>query len=278
MQAVADDARLLGHAGPRLHADAGGRVHLDRRRGAQLQAVEQLLAGLAAGTCDIPVVKLDEGDIEARADLRSGAHRGTEAGPGGLGAVDGHDEGLAAPIGIVLVDVGTAGQDVIVDGQRGQVAGTHAEIGHARRVVLDVVVGELAAGAARPRDGHRAGVGEGLPRHRRGREVERLVRAAVAVAADAVATGRLLIDHAGGQIGDGADLVVDDGRVGDGGSHHPTTVLAQQRDEAVELLPRQPCPGCQIDHSEAPSLLLLARRCGSSARLLGYQGSRCSEP
>ena len=242
MQAVGVDPQLPGHLRPRLHADSSGRVHLHRAGRIEREAVEQLLAGVAAGPRHVAVIELHEGDVEPGADLRAGAHGGAEAGARGFGAVDRHDEGLAATIGVVLVDVGTAGEHVIVDGEGGQVARTHAEVGHARRVVRHIVVAQLVAVAMRPCDGHRARVGEGLPRHRRGGVVERSARAAVGVPADAIPTRSLFVGHPGGQVGDRADLVVDDGRIGQPGPDDPASVFTQQGDETVQALTGQPRP------------------------------------
>ncbi len=83
-------------------------------------------------------------------DLRAGAHRGAEAGAAGDGAVDRHDEGLAAPVGVVLVDVGTAAEHLVVDGEGREIAGPYAQEGHARRIVVHVLVVDLVTVAAWP--------------------------------------------------------------------------------------------------------------------------------
>ena len=77
--------------------------------------------------------------------------------PDGHGAFDGHDERLAAPISVVLVDEGTAAEHVVVDGQCGDVAGAHAQEGHRRGVVLEIDVGELIAVARAGRWAREAG-------------------------------------------------------------------------------------------------------------------------
>ena len=101
-----------------------------------------------------------------------GAHRRAEARAARLEAVDGDDEGVLAPRRVVAVGVATAEEDPILDRDRVQLAGAHADEGERRiveRLLLDLEAAVSAAGLPEP-DARRAE--ELLPGMRADREAE----------------------------------------------------------------------------------------------------------
>ncbi len=70
-----------------------------------------------------PTVDLGEGQVEPLAAVRAGTHRGAEARPPGLLAIDGHDKGPAASLGVE----GVLAEHPVLDPDGVQVAGPQAE-------------------------------------------------------------------------------------------------------------------------------------------------------
>lgn len=68
-----------------------------------------------------------EGEVEAPEGARSGAERRAEAGGGGMGAVDGDEEGLPAARLVDRVDERRVKEDAVQKFDSGEFAGTDAE-------------------------------------------------------------------------------------------------------------------------------------------------------
>ena len=160
---VADAVRV------ELPAHPAGRVlGLGRRRGAVVvgrlgaaELGEDLLAALAAGLDEEAVAALEqlrEHEVVALACGRAGVHRDAEARPAGLVAVDGDEEGVLAPGGVVAVGVPAAEEDPVLDRDRRQLAGADAD--ERERARLDRLLLDLEA-VVRPASPSRAGPAAG---------------------------------------------------------------------------------------------------------------------
>ena len=145
------------------------------------QLREHLGAALAADLDEeaVPAVEdLGQREVVACLGLRTGAHRDAEAGAGGLEAVDGDDERVLAARRVVAVGVAAAEEDAVLDRDRVQLAGAHADERERRileRLLLDL---EAAVAAPRPPEPDARRKQELLPRVRADRVAEaRLVLA-----------------------------------------------------------------------------------------------------
>ena len=145
---------LAAHLGRALLGDRGrgGLVGLLRLLGADLG--QHLLPALRARLDQeamLAIEQLGQGQVEPGLRSRPGVHRDAEAGVARLRAVDRDDEGVAAAGLVVGVGVGVADEDLVLHGDRRQVAGAHPEEGVARALVGLLLVGDRAVlGAAAP--------------------------------------------------------------------------------------------------------------------------------
>ena len=73
--------------------------------------------------------ELRQGEVETGLDLRSGIHRDAEAGAARLTAIDRDDKGVVAAHLIGLVEVLAREKDPVLDGDRAQLTGAHADKG-----------------------------------------------------------------------------------------------------------------------------------------------------
>ena len=122
------------HPGARLLGDPCRGLLVGRRGRGCTDRVEQVGAPVAAHLDEEPVPaveQLGQAQVERRATAglgsRPGAHRDAEAGAAGVGARDGDDEGVRAAPGVVRVHGAASGEHRVVDAERAQVAGPHAE-------------------------------------------------------------------------------------------------------------------------------------------------------
>src|SRR5581483_2616743 len=197
----AEVRRVEPAAHPLRRAGRGrfGRVEIDLARRAARQLREHLAAALAAGLGEQPVTAVEElrqREVVACVDAWPRAHRGAEARPARLEAVDGDDEGVLPAGGVVPIRVAAAEEDAVLDRDRVQLARAHADQGERplwARLLLDV---EALAVPARPPEPDAGGHEELLPRVGPDGVAEaRLVLAAL----EPVASGRLLVRPARGQ-------------------------------------------------------------------------------
>jgi hypothetical protein len=166
----------------------------------------------------LAVEQLREREVVALLDARPGVHRDTEARGGRLTAVDRDDEDPAAPGGVVAVDELAAGEDLVLDRDRVQLARAHPDEGE-RRLVERLLLDDRRA-AVRPR----------APEPEAGREEELLPRVrpdgvaearVVLTALKAVGPRLLPVGPADRELSRALELVVDDRAVAHRGAEHP---------------------------------------------------------
>ena len=92
----------------------------------------------------LPLEQLGEREVVAGLCSRAGLHRDAEAGVARLRAVDRDDEGVASPGLVVGIGVRVPDEDFVLNRDRGQVAGAHADEGVARPLLLLLLVGDRA--------------------------------------------------------------------------------------------------------------------------------------
>ncbi len=188
---------LAGGAGDDLRAprDVAGGCRARRQLG------EHGLAGGRAGADEEAVVAVEElgqGEVEAVGRSGPAAQRGAEAEVRGVAAVDGDDEHVGAPRGVVGVLEAAAEEHAVLDRDRRDLARLHAEKRRRlrrRRLLLDR---ESAVAAARLPEAHARGQELALPRVRPDRVAEDGV---VVAPREPVGAGRLLVRPAGGEVG-----------------------------------------------------------------------------
>ena len=151
---------------------------------------------------------------------------------GGVAAVDGDEERVGAPGGVVGVLVLAADEDAILDRDRRELARPDAEecgwagIGHL------VVDGEAAVLPPRLPEAHARRQQLGLPRVGADRVAEERL---VVAPGEPVLRRGLLVRPAGGQRGRRLDVGVDDGAVADRRADDAVSAIAERAEEAVEV-------------------------------------------
>ena len=174
-----------------------------------------------------------EGEVEAVGRAGSGLHRGAEAGGRGLRAIHGDDEDGAAAGVVDGIGKAVFEQDAVLHADGGEFAGADSEEGVAGRrvgVVEDAEGGAVALGFE---EAHVGRVKELFPTLGADDVAE---EGAVVAFLEAVAAGFLFVGPADGEIFEGAQGVVDDGAVADGGTDHLVAAASERRDQLVEGL------------------------------------------
>ena len=105
----------------------GGFVPLRVGRRSDGHGIEQRGAAGAADAHDEAVPRLGQHEVGAIADLGTGAHRRTEAGRGGRGALDGHDQRRLTTSRVVGIGDRPAKEDAVLDVEGSELAGANAE-------------------------------------------------------------------------------------------------------------------------------------------------------
>ena len=126
-------------AAGRLPASRAMRVIPPRLSAAAITPAQRVRAALAAGFDDeempFPVEDFGQGEVEAAFGPGAGVHRDAEAGSARHRAVERDDEGAFAPRPVGRVGVAVAEQDPVLDRDRVQLAGAHADESVARRLL-----------------------------------------------------------------------------------------------------------------------------------------------
>ena len=189
------------------------------------------------------VHELREREVEPALRRRAGAHRVAEAEPAGLGAVDDDDEDPLAPRRVVVIGVASAGEDPVLDPDRGQVAAAHAEEGErflGRRLFLDLRCAAVQPGTP---ESNSRGEQELLPGVRPDREAEaRLVVAAL----DAVRARVVDLRPARRQLVGRGQLVVEDRALAELGADDLVTACLERPDEAAQPIEPDHEVGCPL--------------------------------
>ena len=187
----------------------------------------------------LSVEDLGQREVVAGLGLRAGSHRDAEAGPAGLEAVDGDDEGAVAAGGVVAVDEAAAEEHPVLDLDRVQLARAHAqerERGPLERLLLDL--------------GCTVSVSVRLPEPDVGRKEELLPRVrtdgvseprVVLPPLEAVRPAVLAIRPTGWQLGGRFELGVDDCAVSNRRSEDEEAASLQDVNECVEPFRAQHC-------------------------------------
>ena len=170
------------------------------------------------------VDQLGQSQIEAAAGLRAGLHRDAEAGIAGLRAVDGDDEGILPSRLIVGVGVAVADEDLVLNTDRGQVAGANPDEGVAGnflRFLLEVdlaISSFVAPPESEPRGKEMAlpGIGPDVVCEERG----------IVPLCEPVAAALLLVCESLRQISGRGNLLVEDGPIANGWADHSEPRLA----------------------------------------------------
>ena len=185
-------------------------------RGGRVEVGQNLLA-LLAPRLDREVLaaleQLGEDQVVAGIGRRAGPHRGAEARPAGLVAVDGDEEDVLAPGRVVAVGVAAAEQDTVLHRDRGQLARLDAEEGELARVHGLLIDLEPVPALRRAPEPHARREQILLPRGRPGGVAEARV---VVAALEPVAASVLDVRPAGRQLVGRFELVVDDRAVANG--------------------------------------------------------------
>ena len=179
---------------------------------------------------------LGQGEIETCLGFRPGLHRYAKARSARLAAIHGDDEGALAPRPVVRIDVGSAEEHPILDGDRVEFAGAHAEEGEALAGIglrHDADALRIVLGA--PETQQRR-VQELLPRMRSdGVAEQRLIIAAYEPVGPAV----LLVGPAARQVVDGGDVVIDDRLVADRRADNTVAALPERIEQDLEPIGSQ---------------------------------------
>ena len=178
------------------------------------------------------VDQLGESQIEAAAGLRAGLHRDAEAGIAGLRAVDGDDEGILPSRLIVGVGVAVADEDLVLNTDRGQVAGANPDEGVAGNFLrflleVDLAISSLTA----PPESERRGKEMALPGI--GPDVVCEERGIVPLC-EPVAAALLLVCESLRQISGRGNLLVEDGPIANGWADHSEAPAGELGDQLVE--------------------------------------------
>jgi hypothetical protein len=188
----------------------------------------------------VPAVgQLREREVEAALRPGARAHRGAEARPAGLAAVDGDDEDAFPPLRVVAFDVAALEEDAVLDRDRVEIARARAEecertVG--RRLLLDR--GGAAVRRRRPPEAHPRGQQLLLPRVRADSPAEHGV---VLAPLDPVRRRLVVRGPAVRELVGRRDLVEHDRAVANGRADDPVALLAERIDQQ-----RQPLGGHQI--------------------------------
>ena len=107
----------------------------------------------------LAVEDLGQREVEARLGLRAGAHRDAEARPAGLDAVDGDDEHVLAPGGVVALDVAALEEDAVLDrrSRAGRTSARRRTRSAARRPARRLDLDRVAVAATRCQSRTRGG-------------------------------------------------------------------------------------------------------------------------
>ena len=176
--------------------------------------------------------QLRQGEIEVLPRLGAAADAGAEAELGGVAAVDGDEERVRAPGGVVGVLVLAADEDAILDRDRRELARPDAEEGGGAGIGHLVVDGEAAVLPPRLPEAHARRQQLGLPRMGADRVAE---EGLVVAPGEPVLRRGLLVRPAGRQGGRRLDVGVDDGAVADRRPDDAVSAIAERAEEAVEV-------------------------------------------
>ena len=141
-QAAAHAGRRRASRGPcfcavRATTASAARPRRPSRRGAEASARTSRPVSDPTSTrkrCSSPS-QLRQRQVEARLRLRAGLHGDAEAGAARLAAIHRDDEVPLAPRLVVRVDIGVADQHAVLNLDRCDLAGAHADEGEARVVI-----------------------------------------------------------------------------------------------------------------------------------------------
>ena len=236
----------------------------------------------------LAVQQFGQRQVETGLRTRSGMHRDAETRAARLAAVHRDDERAVAPRLVVRIDMRTAEEHVVLDGDRMQFAGPHGEEGKAllrRRIDRDAHAAVVAFGAEQ-REQRR--VQEALPGMRADGIAE---QRGVIAPAQAIMAAVLLVGPARRQVVEQLDVVIDDRLVAPGGAEQAKALRAQggdQRGKAVQADHRGcsvvgTAPGCTAGGAKAchifihiarlPLLPCLGLDLSQCARLRGMRAS-----
>src|SRR5271165_4389779 len=177
------------------------------------------------------VEELGQRDVEAGVGLRTGSHGHAETGATSLATIGGDDEGPFAPRLIVRVDIGPAEEDAVLDGDRMEVAGAHADECK-RRCRLGVVVdGNAVAVLRRPPQADARWVQEFLPGMRADGVAEKGI---IGAALDAVSAAVLDVGPASREVGDTLNIVEEDRLIAEGRPDDAVAAPRQRFDQRLE--------------------------------------------
>ena len=227
---AAEGLRNVAHRGR-----VGGRA--GRERGPRGDGGEQGRAFRGARLDREAVVDLGDGEVEARPGGGAALHRVAEAGGRGPAAVDGHDE--QPPAAGAVGGVGDVGAEEhgILDRQGREVAAADAEHGKRRGVGHEWLLVPAVAVADERRDRLPGGKEEVLERVGPDDVVEAARRL---VTPQAVAAAVLVVEPAGGQVGDTRHVVEHDGAGGDAWADDAVACGDQSVDDGLEVGLREP--------------------------------------
>lgn len=206
-----------------------GGVPFLRRRLAQGERAEQFAAAVAADLDGEAVGQFGQREVEPGPAAGAGVHRGAKTGRRGGRAVYGNEEGLLPTPLIDRVDVRSVQEGAVLHGDRGQIAGPHAEKRHRRRLVHDRFKSPLPVVPVGRRDGGVRREQEPLPRLR----ADGVAEEPVLAGDEPILAGRLGVGPAAGQIVDRLDLVEDHRRLVDRRADHAVAVRPQRVDQAL---------------------------------------------
>src|SRR6516164_2075545 len=178
--------------------------------------------------------ELRQGQVETGLDLWSGIHRDTETGAARLTAIDRHDEGAVAALLIILVEVLTPEKDPVLDGDRAQFTGAHADKGERSRCFLalnDREIIALATGLPEPLDRGMQKPFPGMGPHGIAEQCR------VGAPLNSVPRGILPIGPSDGEIFETLDSFVDDGAVAHGRAYNSIPAIRQTVDDLLQVIP-----------------------------------------
>ena len=208
-------------------------VGFDGFGGPVWQAGEQRRTAVAAGFDQELAGHFGQREVEAFRGFGAGVHRSAETGAAGLAAVHRNDEDALAAGLVVRVDIGSLQEHPVLDGDGVQLAGSHgqqSELLGRFRIGGDGDAGRMPV---RPPQPQQRRVQEALPGVGADGVTEQRV---IAPALQAVMAARLLVGPAGGKVGDGGDVVVDDRIVAHRRAEDAETVMVQRRNQCGEAV------------------------------------------
>ena len=198
------------------------------------------------------VHELGEAEIEAARGPGSGLHGNAKTGLSRLGAIDGHDEGVASARLIGLVLEGTVDEHPVLHGDSADLAGAHADKSIARAFPGIRFELQAAIRLAYFPQGLAWWMQKPLPRMRPHDIAE---DSRIITPLQPVAPGPVTIAPAGRQVFHAGNVVIDDGPVAEARSEHPITPCRQSPDQRIEPFGRDESGACCLGH------LLASFRC-----------------